>query len=298
MRPIWKGHITFGLVNVPVTLYPAENRTDLHLHMIDSRNFQRVRYERVNAETGQEVPWDQIVKGYEYSDGSYVVVDDEDLKRAAPEATKTVDIEAFVDLAEIDLTYFDKPYFLEPGKNGVKGYVLLRETLKQTGKAGIARVVIRTRQYLAAMVARNDALILNLLRYPQELRSAADLDLPGSLSEVGVKKPELNMAKTLVDSMTQKWDPSQYHDEYREALMSYIDKKIASGDVSESPEYAEDEEDAPEPINIMEALKRSVAHAGSADRKPAPSKKSAKKSSKKTQKKTSTTTAKSRKKAG
>ena len=177
-RAVWRGHISFGLVSVPVSLYAAENRTDLQLHMLDSRDHSRVRYERVNEETGQEVPWDVIVRGYEYSDGSYVVLSDEELKRAAPEATKTIDIEAFVAGEEIDPTFYDKPYFLEPGKGSKKGYVLLHHALAESKRVGIARVVIRTRQYIAALMPHNDVLMLILLRYGQELRSAADLDIP------------------------------------------------------------------------------------------------------------------------
>ncbi len=259
MRPVWKGHITFGLVNVPVTLYPAEQRTDLSLHMLDSRNQARVRYERVNAETGQEVPWDQIIKGYEYADDSYVLIDDEELKRVSPEATKSVEIEGFVELAQIDLVYFDKPYYLEPGKKGEKGYALLRDALRDSGKAGIARVVIRTRQYIAAMVPRGDALVLNLLRYDQELRSLDMLKVPGPASELGVKKAEQRMARDLIDSMTEDWDPTRYHDEYREQLMAWIESRIESGDIAHAPEMAPlSEEEAPAPINMMEMLKRSL----------------------------------------
>ncbi|GMV25042.1 MAG: non-homologous end joining protein Ku [Phycisphaerae bacterium] len=261
MRPIWKGHITFGLVNVPVTLYPAEQRSELSLHMVDSRNSARVKYERVNAQTGEEVPWDRIVKGYEYEEGNYVLLTDEELKRAAPEVTKSVEIAGFVDLAEIDLVYFDTPYYLEPGPKGEKAYVLLRETLKESGKAGIAKVVIRTRQYIAALVPRGDALILNLLRYHAELRSLRDLKLPSDAQSVGVTKAELKMARTLVASMEEKWKPDQYHDEYRQALMNWIQKKIDTGRTEPVAEGELPEEEAPAPINIMEALKRSLAHA-------------------------------------
>lgn len=290
MRPIWKGHISFGLVSVPVTLYPAEQRTDLQLHMIDSRNHSRVRYERVNAETGEEVPWDQIIKGFEYDDGNYVLLSEEELKKASPEATQSVDIEAFVDLEDIDLVYFDKPYYLEPGKKGEKGYVLLRETLRETGKVGIARVVIRTREYLAAMVPRNNALVLVLLRFQQELRSPDDLDLPGDADEVGVSAQELKMARTLVDSMSRPWDPSEYHDEYRDALMNWIDRKIESGEVEQAPESEATEAETPPTTDLMEALKNSVAHAGGTRSKPAtkkpPKKKAPRKGSKKAAKKT------------
>ena len=264
MRAIWKGYISFGLVNIPVSLYPAERRTDLSLHMIDSRDFTRVRYQRVNAETGEEVPWNQIVKGYEYNDGSYVVVTEEELKQAAPEATKTVDIEAFVNLADIDLVYFDKPYYLEPGKKGEKGYALLREALRESGRAAIAKVVIRTRQYLAALVPRGDAIVLNLLRFHQELRSPDDLDLPGPPAEVGVTKGEAKMARTLIESMAAEWDPTAYHDEYRDELMQYIERKIESGDVERIPEVEDADEDVPGPINMMEALRRSLAQSGGA----------------------------------
>lgn len=274
MRPVWKGHISFGLVNVPVTLYPAEQRTDLSLHLIDSRDFSRVRYERVNADTGEEVPWDQVVKGYEYNDGNYVVIGQNELKAAAPEATQTVDVEAFVDLSEIDLIYFDKPYYLEPGKKGEKGYALLREALKESGKAGIAKVVIRTRQYVAALVPRGHALVLNLLRYQQELRATDELDLPGSISQVGVSKQELKMARDLIKSMSTKWDPKKYHDEYRDKLMKWIEERIESGETYEVAEVPAEEEE-PVSYNIMDALKKSLAHTSGGSRKKTTRKKAA-----------------------
>jgi DNA end-binding protein Ku len=274
MRPVWKGHISFGLVNVPVTLYPAEQRADLSLRLIDSRDMSRVRYERVNAETGEEVPWDRVVKGYEYDDGNYVVIGQDELKQAAPEATQTVEIERFVDLGEIDPVYFDKPYFLEPGKKASKGYALLRDALSETGKAGIAKVVIRTRQYIAALVARGDGLVLDLLRYDQELREMDRLDLPGNADEEGVKKQEMKMARDLVESMAGPWDPSEYHDEYREKLQAWIEEKIESGEVERAPETSPGGEEAPEPINMMEALRKSLGRdAGGKKKSKARSKK-------------------------
>jgi len=261
MRAIWRGSISFGLVNVPVSLFPAEQRTDLQFHMVDSRDFARVRYERVNAETGVEVPWDQIVKAYEYDSGSYVVFGKDELESVAPEATKTVEIEAFVDLEQIDPLYFDRPYYLEPGKKGDKGYVLLRDAMRESGKAGIARVVIRTREYLAAMTPRGDGIILNLLRFQQEVRPMSDLSIPGSAEDVGVTKQEVKMARTLIDSLSKAWDPSEYHDEYRETLMKWIERKIETGEMRHGPEAPELHEDVAPPINIMEALKRSVAEA-------------------------------------
>jgi len=263
MRAIWKGHISFGLVNVPVALYSAEQRADVSFHLIDSRDFSRVRYERVNAETGEEVPWDQVVKGYEFDDGSYVVMQKEELEQVAPEAAQTVEIEAFVELDQIDPMYFDKPYYLEPGKKGAKGYALLREVLRASGRVGIARVVIRSRQYIAAMAPRDDALVLTLLRYPQEIASMDELDLPGDdLTKVGVTKSELNMARTLVDSMSADWNPDAYHDEYREALMARIEQKIEAGEINRVSEAKAAPSSLPPTINLMDALKQSVKQSG------------------------------------
>lgn len=259
-RPIWKGHISFGLVNVPVQLHAAERRSDLQLHMVDSRNHARVRYDRVNSETGEEVPWNEIVKGYEYTDGSYVILSEAELKRAAPEVTKRIEIETFVALKDIDLLYFDRPYYLEPAKGGDKGYVLLRKALADTERVGIARVVIRTRQHMAAMVAHGDVLVLELLRYAQEIISPKDLNIPSSSSKAaGVTAQELKVARTLIDSMTDQWEPARYHDEYRDALMKWIDKRIKSGQTEKlSDPLPAEAEEPPPTLNFMELLKKSV----------------------------------------
>jgi DNA end-binding protein Ku len=260
-RPVWKGHISFGLVNVPVVLYPAERRADLRFRLIDSRNAARVRYERINEETGEEVPWDKIVKGYEYDDNNYVLLSEDELERASVEMTRTIEIQQFVDLSQIDVRYFDRPYLLVPDKNGEKGYVLLREAIANSGKAGIATVVIRARQYLAALMSIGGALVLELLRHSQELRGLDEFDIPaGDLRQAKVSKKEIELATQLIDGMSDKWDASQYHDEYRDALMKLIEKKIKSGQ-SEAIEM-EEEESAEEPrtIDFMEVLKQSVAH--------------------------------------
>src|SRR5262245_2347310 len=175
-RPIWQGQIAFGLVNIPVGLYSVERRTDVNFHLVDSRNSARVRYERVNEETGEEVPWDKVAKAYEYDGGNYVVLSDKEVEKAVVEMTKTIEIERFVELEEIDPLYFSKPYYLVPTKGGDKGYVLLREAMADSGRAGICQVVIRTRQYLAAVVARGNALVLDLLRYDAELRKPDEFD--------------------------------------------------------------------------------------------------------------------------
>ena len=179
-RPIWTGTLSFGLLNVPVSLMSGERSVDLHFRMLDNRSNTPVRYERVNAETGEEVPWKEIVKAFEYAKGSYVVLEPEDIKSASSEGREVVDVKAFVDAESIGPEYFEKPYFLVPGKKAEKGYVLLRETLAKTGKTGIARVVIRTREYLAAVMPQGDALVMILLRYPQELFDVDDYNLPSN----------------------------------------------------------------------------------------------------------------------
>jgi DNA end-binding protein Ku len=260
-RPIWKGHISFGLVSVPVMLHSLEQRGDLSFHLIDSRDAARVRYQRVNDETGEEVPWDSIVKGYEYDDGRYVLLSDEELQHASVEMTHTIEIEQFVDFSKIDVQYFERPYVLVPAREGEKGYALLRAAIAESGKAGIATVVIRTRQYLAALVANGDALMLELLRYKQELRDVKEFELPSrDLRKINVAKKEIDLAKQLIEGMSTPWKPADYHDEYRDVLMKLIDKKIKSGK-SEVIDEVDDTASADEPgtINFMEVLKKSLA---------------------------------------
>jgi DNA end-binding protein Ku len=278
-RPIWKGQISFGLVNVPVTLYSAEQKADLSFRMIDSRNSARIRYERVNETTGEEVPWDKIVKGYEYDNGSYVLFSEEELESASAELTKTIEIEQFVDLEAIDPVAFDKPYYLVPGKGGEKGYVLLREAMRDSGRVGIAQVVIRSRGHLAALLPRGDALILDLLRYHQEIRPLEEYDLPGgTLKDYKITKKELELATQLIDGMTSPWEPDQYQDEYRQAIMTLIEKRIASGEIEQVSEEPRTETESPRTVNFMDVLKQSVEKTGkSSGRKPARKRSSRKK---------------------
>ncbi|HVJ66621.1 MAG TPA: Ku protein [Caulifigura sp.] len=259
-RPIWKGHVSFGLVNVPITLFGAEERTDISFHLLDSRDSARVHYERVNEATGEEVPWDKIVKGYEFKDGDYVIMSDEELDRAQPELTKNIEIEKFVEVTEIEPTYFEKPYYLVPGKGGEKGYVLLREAMKKTGRVGVCRVVIRARGHLAILMPQGNALVLELLRFQQELRDPKDLDLPtGNKGKHHITPRELELATSLVKGMAGEWDPADYEDEYRAALMNLIHKRIKAGQTEMSPEAEEEEveEEAPT-VNFIEVLRKSV----------------------------------------
>ena len=261
-RPIWTGTLSFGLLNVPVSLMTGERRSDLHFKMLDSRDNKPVRYERVNAETGEDVPWKDIVKAFEYDKGSYVVIEKEDLKSAAPEGHETVEVEAFVRMDAIPVQYFDKPYILVPGKKAEKGYVLLRETLKKTGQIGIARVVIRTREHLAAVMPQEDALLLMLLRYPQELVDPNDYKLPaGETKDYRISTKELAMASQLIESMSGLWQPDDYHDEFRERLQKVIDTKLKSKGVAPDVEVEDVEPGknaATNVVDFMSLLQQSI----------------------------------------
>jgi len=260
-RAIWKGSISFGLVSIPVGLFSAETRDEISFRQLDKRNLAPVGYKKYNKQTGKEVELDDIVKGYEYEDDRYVLISDEDLKRANPEKTQTVDITDFVNLEDIDPEYFDKPYYLAPLKKNAKAYALLREALKRSGKVGIAKVVIRSREYLGAVIPHGDVLVLEILRYPHEIRGTDDLELPaGDLEKMGVTDREVKMAEMLIDGMTAEWDPSKYHDTYRDDLMALIHQKIESGQTEVLDETPAPEVDA-EPkgvIDIMSLLKKSV----------------------------------------
>lgn len=261
-RGLWKGAISFGLVNVPVELHSAEKRSsELDLTMLDRRDLAPVGYKRYNKATGEDVPWAEIVKGYEYEDGRYVVLSDEDFRRANVEASRTVEILGFVDLEDIPPFYFETPYYLAPGKRGEKAYVLLRETLKKAGKAGIASVVIRTRQYLAALLAQRDFLVLNTLRYATELKAPDELGIPASALKGQVTAKEIDMALRLVDDMAEDWQPEKYKDTYRDDLLARIEQKIKAGQTEQITE-PEKGEKAPaagaEVIDLMALLKKSV----------------------------------------
>ncbi|NMB03103.1 MAG: Ku protein [Tissierellia bacterium] len=253
MRPVWKGAISFGLVNIPVDLVSAEQKNDLKFNLIDSRDESRIRYERVNEETGEEVPWDQIVKAFEFSDDNYVIVTDEDFARADVKATKTIDIETFIERSELALKYLDRPYYIQPQKGGEKAYTLLRDALIKTDKIAVSRVVIRTRAYLSAIYPEGDVLVLNLIRFHQELRAVEDLKLPG---DIKTSKKELDLAVKLINDMTEGWDPSAYHDEYREALMKRIKQKAKGKGIKE--EVVEEIAPADNVVDIMDLLQKSI----------------------------------------
>jgi DNA end-binding protein Ku len=253
-RSMWKGAISFGLVHIPVEMYPAVSDNGLDLNMLDRRDFSPIGFKRYNKNTGKEVGWDDIIKGYEYSDGEYVVLSDEDLRRANPEATQTIDILAFVNADQVPLLYYEHPYYLAPGKGGDKVYALLRETLREVGKIGIANVVIRVKQHLAALVCVGDTIVLNTLRYPDEIRPTDELKIPDEDSKAAqVTEKELQMAKALVEGMSEKWKPHQYHDTYREDVMAMIKKKIAANQTKTITE-PEPEADKPAKSNVIDLV--------------------------------------------
>jgi len=258
-RAIWKGSISFGLVNIPIALYPATRREELRFRLLRKSDLSPVNYKRVAEKDGKEVSWDQIVKGYEYEKGKYVVLKAEDFERVDLEATQTVDIQDFVDQEQIDPMFFYKPYYLEPQKGGDKAYVLLRDALKESNKVGIAKVVIKTRQYLAGVKPEDGALVLELMHFADELADPGKLHVPKK-TEVG--KREMNMAKSLIDSMSSKWDPEKYKDEYREALMDVIEEKVEAG----GKEIKEKPKKAPKPtkvIDLVSVLQKSLDQTGS-----------------------------------
>ncbi len=262
-RVLWKGAISFGLVHIPVGLYSAEKRNNFDLTMLDRRNMKPVGFKRYNKETGEDVPWDQIVKGYEYEKERYVVLTDEDFRRANVEATQTIDILRFVEGKEITPMYFETPYYLAPDRRGEKGYALLRETLKHTHKVGIANVVVRTRQYVAALIPVDEVIVMNTLRYADEVRAADELDVPPkNLKAAGVTPRETDMAVKLVEEMTGGWNPEDYRDTYHEDLLKLIDKRIKAGETeiisTAEAQEAEEEPNRGNVVDLMALLKQSV----------------------------------------
>ena len=284
-RPIWNGSLSFGLLNIPIQLMPGERKADeIHFRLMDARDKAPVRYERVNAETGEEVPWKDVVKAYEYSKGNYVVLEPEDIAAAASENREAIELEAFVEREAIGPAYLEKPYVLVPGKRAEKGYVLLREVLEKTGRVGIGRVVIRTREYLAMVVPQGDALMLILLRFPQELVDPAEYKLPaGGASKWKVTPKEMEMARTLLESMAVEWDPDDYQDEFRKRLSAVIRKRLKQKGTTTTveEEEAEPAEATTNVVDFMALLKQSLASRGEAPRKaPAARKAAAKRAAK------------------
>ncbi|MFI4937790.1 MAG: Ku protein [Candidatus Berkiellales bacterium] len=258
-RSLWKGYITFGLVNIPVLLHSAEkSQEEVHFKLLDKKDHAGIKYSRINEETGEEVPWENIVKGYEYEPGNYAILTEEDFQTIARESLKVIEIHDFVNGDELGAMYFEKPYYLLPYQHSEKGYVLLRETLKNTHKVGIATIVIRSHQYLAAVMIQDSAIVLNTLRYPQEVKEPKQLHVPDEpVGHYKISQKEFDIAKQLVDTMTVKWDPSHYVNHFREDLLKLIEEKVAYGG-KKAIKHIEPPIKHTNVIDFMALLKKSV----------------------------------------
>jgi DNA end-binding protein Ku len=261
-RAIWSGSISFGLVNVPIKLYTAVSPKDVRFNQLEEGTGARIRQKRVSAETGEEVPYERIVKGYEISPDRYVVITPEELDALDPKATHTIDIEDFVELDQIDPLFYERPYYLVPDKAGTKAYALLVRAMKESNKVGIARMVLRTKQYLAAIRPLGDVLVLETMLFNDEVIPPDELDVPGE--DVEVSERELKMARQLIESLSTDFEPERYRDEYREQVLALIEAKaegqeIVAATVAEEPTPA---------VDLMAALEASLA-AAKAERKAA-----------------------------
>lgn len=271
-RALWKGSIAFGLVNIPVELHTAVRDSRPRFRMLHAEDKSPIRFQRVCAREGTPVAWEELVKGYEYEKGRFVVLTKEDFESAALEKSRTVDIRSFVKGEEIDDRFFETSYYLTPAKGGERAYALLREAIRDTGLVGIATIVLRNAQYLAALEVVEDAMVLTMMRYAEELVDATEYTFPRIAD---VRKPELQMARTLVESLADRWDPSQYTDEYRANLMKIIKAKMKG---KEPHLTIEAEPRSAEVVDLMERLRQSLEGAGKRASKAARGSKAAKSS--------------------
>jgi len=262
MRAIWKGAISFGLVNIPIALYPATRTEELKFRLLRAKDLSPVNYKRVAEADGKEVPWNEIVKGYEYEKGKFVVFKDDDFQRVDVEATQTVDIARFVKLNEVNPIFFHKPYYMEPLKGGDKAYVLLREALRASGRIAIAKLVIKTRQHLAAVKPQEKGLMLELMHFASELIDVDEFKMPTSHAP---GKKELQMAEALIDSMSDEWKPEEYVDEYREGLLKVIEEKVEHGGKA-APKAARKAKPT-NVIDLVSVLQKSIEQSGGAKKK-------------------------------
>jgi DNA end-binding protein Ku len=295
-RAIWSGAISFGLVNVPVKMYSATSPKSVRFHQLSAKTGTRIKQKRVDPSTGDEVAFEDIVKGYELSPDRYVLIEPEELEALDPKATKTIDIEEFVEIADIDPIYYDHSYYLAPAPGGAKAYRLLLEAMREAGKVAIGRVVIRSKQQLAALRPAGDAMALSTMLFGDEVLSPDRIDELDGLAEADATKRELTMAQQLIESLSADFDPTKFKDEYRERVLDLIERKAAGEEIAVQPE-AEDEGPAPD---LMAALEASLAEIRSGDSdKPAPTKKPSAKSTAKSSSKSngSSTKTKSRAKA-
>ncbi|MCS3468078.1 DNA end-binding protein Ku [Pseudomonas sp. JUb42] len=277
-RAIWKGAISFGLVHIPVALVSATSTQGVDFDWLDKRSMDPVGYKRVNKATGKEVTKDNIVKGVEYEKGRYVVISEEEIRKAHPRSTQTIDIFGFVDSKDIPLQNIDTPYYLTPDKRGEKVYALLRETLLDTKKVALANVVLHTRQHLAAVMPLESAMVLVMLRWPAEVRTLDSLELTDAVTDVTLSKSERDMAKRLVTDMSADWQPEDYIDTFQEKIKELVETKAREGKIEDvEGDGGEQERKSADVIDLTELLKRSLAGKSSAKKTSAASKTKAKK---------------------
>lgn len=263
-RTIWKGAVGFGLVHIPVALVAATRSQGIDFDWLDSRSMDPVGYKRINKVTGKEIDREHIVKGVEYEKGRYVVISEEEIRAAHPKATQTVEIVGFVEAGQIPTLYLDTPYYLMPERRGEKVYALLREALVATGRVGLAQVVIRTRQHLALLMPMGEALVLNTMRWGNEVRSVDSLELSDEVRKPSLNKRELDMAKRLIEEMSEDWDPQAHTDSFQEKIMALVEEKADAGHI-ETVADAEAEEGpaSAEVVDLTELLRRSLGGGGS-----------------------------------
>lgn len=266
-RVLWKGAISFGLVHIPIALHSATTEQGLNFDWLDKRSMDPVGYKRINKKTGEEVDKDNIVKGIEYEDGQYVILSQEEISAAYPKSTQTIEIESFVDAGEIPFMYLERPYYVSPINKGAKVYALLREVLLKTGKVGIAKVVIQTKQHLAVLMPCGPALVLDLLRWGDEVRSWDELDLPAEGAKAaGLSDKEMKMGEQLVMDMSSKWNPADFTDSFKEQILQLVEEKIKAGQTeSVTPiEQVEAAESGARIYDLSEMLQRSLNNLGKA----------------------------------
>ena len=266
-RVLWKGAISFGLVHIPVALYSATTDHSIDFDWLDKRTMDRVGYKRVNKTTGKEIAREQIVKGIAYEDGQYVVLTDAEIAAAYPRTTQTIEIETFVPADSIPFVYLERPYYVAPINRGTKVYALLRETLQRTGRVGVARVVIQTKQHLAVLVPTGPGLVLNLLRWGADIRPWKDLPLPAEGAKAaGLSDRELKMAGELVEDMSSDWDPDEFKDSFKDEIMRLVDQKVAAGDTESVTQPEPSEEggagSGAKILDLTELLQRSLRKGG------------------------------------
>ena len=262
-RAIWKGAISFGLVHIPVALVSATSSRGIDFKWLDSRSMDPVGYKRINKATGKEVTQEHIVKGIEYEKGRYVVLSEEEIRSAHPLSTQTIDIFAFVASEQIPLQNIDTPYYLAPDKRGGKVYALLRETLSKTDKVALARVVLHSRQHLAALMPLESAMVLVMLRWPAEVRSLDQLELGSEVTKPDLAKGELEMAKRLVEDMSADWTPEEYRDSFEDKIMALVEKKANEGKIEDVETVTGEEvRKTADVIDLTELLKRSLGGKG------------------------------------